>query len=59
MPRIAGVDVPDKKKIRYAIRYIFGIGKTAADQIVKDLALSETMRARDLSRGLTIAGPFV
>ena len=49
MPRIVGVDVPNDKKVPIALRYIFGIGKTAADHIVKELALSETMRARDLS----------
>ena len=49
MPRIVGVDIPNDKKVPIALRYIFGIGKTAADKIVEDLALSETMRARDLS----------
>jgi small subunit ribosomal protein S13 len=49
MPRIVGVDIPNDKKVPIALRYIYGIGATAADQIVKDLTLSETMRARDLS----------
>lgn len=32
MPRIAGVDIPEKKKILYALQYIHGIGaKFAAD----------------------------
>ena len=26
MPRLAGIDIPEKKKIRYALRYIYGIG---------------------------------
>jgi ribosomal protein S13 len=26
MPRIAGVDIPENKKIRYSLRYIYGIG---------------------------------
>ena len=33
--RIAGVDVPDNKKIPYALRYIYGIGPTRARQIVE------------------------
>lgn len=49
MPRIVGVDIPNDKKVPIALRYIFGIGKVAADKIVAELALSETMRARDLS----------
>ena len=36
MPRIAGVDIPDKKKIRYSLRYIFGIGPKSADDILSE-----------------------
>ena len=36
MPRIAGVDIPEKKKIRYALRYVYGIGPKFADDISRD-----------------------
>ena len=34
MPRIAGVDIPERKKVRYALRYIHGIGPKFADDIL-------------------------
>ena len=61
--RIAGVDIPDNKKITYARRYIYGIGPKRAQDIVdrsgvdpdirtKDLSEDETSRIRDaLERG--------
>jgi len=49
MPRIAGVDVPNDKKIPYALCYIYGVGHTSAAKIVADLKLDPDMRARDLS----------
>ncbi len=49
MPRIVGVDLPNDKKVRIALTYIYGIGQTTADKIVTDLDLSPDMRARDLS----------
>jgi len=36
MPRLAGVDIPEKKKILYALQYIHGIGpKVAMDMLTK------------------------
>ena len=49
MPRIAGVDIPDNKKIRYALRYIYGIGPKFADDILTEASLDGDKRARDLS----------
>jgi small subunit ribosomal protein S13 len=49
MPRIVGVDVPNDKKVNIALTYIYGIGRTTADKIVKDLNLQADMRAKDLS----------
>ena len=48
MPRIAGVDIPDNKKIRYALRYIYGIGPKFADDILAEASVDGDMRARDL-----------
>ena len=49
MPRIVGVDLPNEKKVRIALTYIYGIGQTTADKIVDDLKLSPDLRARDLT----------
>ncbi len=49
MPRIVGVDIPDKKAIRYALRYIHGIGPKFADEIIEKLGLDPTTKAMDLT----------
>ena len=49
MPRIVGVDVPDRKQIRYALRYIYGIGPKYADEIIERLHLDPTKKAGELS----------
>lgn len=49
MARISGVDIPDDKKIPFALRYIYGIGKTRADEIVTAAQLDPEERVRNLS----------
>jgi small subunit ribosomal protein S13 len=49
MPRLQGVDIPDKKKLPYALRYIFGIGPTRADKIVEQCGLDPDKRAGELN----------
>ncbi|MBI2346130.1 MAG: 30S ribosomal protein S13 [Deltaproteobacteria bacterium] len=49
MPRIAGVDVPAKKKIGIALRYIYGIGPRTALTILSDAGIDPTSRAEALS----------
>lgn len=49
MPRISGVDIPDKKAIRYSFRYIHGIGPKFADEIIAKLGLDPTIKAMDLT----------
>ncbi|MFG0329183.1 MAG: 30S ribosomal protein S13 [Phycisphaerales bacterium] len=49
MPRIAGVDIPESKPIRYALRYIYGIGPKFADDILAEAGIDPTKRAKDLS----------
>jgi small subunit ribosomal protein S13 len=48
MPRLLGVDSPGNKKIPYALRYIYGIGPTLADRLVKDAGLNPDSRAHEL-----------
>ncbi|MDR3117529.1 MAG: 30S ribosomal protein S13 [Puniceicoccales bacterium] len=49
MPRIFGTDIPGKKKVAFALRYIYGIGPTRADAIVAEAGFSEAMRADQLT----------
>ncbi len=48
MPRLLGVEIPGNKKIPYALRYIYGIGPTISDRLVKDAGLDPDVRAKDL-----------
>ena len=49
MPRIAGVDIPDNKKIRYSLRYIYGIGPKFADIILAEAGVKPETRSKDLT----------
>ena len=49
MPRIAGVDIPEYKKVVYSLRSIYGIGLTTAKKVVKEANIDENKRARDLT----------
>lgn len=49
MPRIAGVDVPDKKKILYALQYLHGIGPKFASAILSEADINPDTRANELT----------
>jgi small subunit ribosomal protein S13 len=49
MPRLLGVEIPAKKKVPFALRYIYGVGPDRADQIVAHIGIDPNMRASDLS----------
>lgn len=49
MARIAGVDLPRDKRIVISLTYIFGIGETTAQKVLKDAGVSEDVRTRDLT----------
>ncbi|MGM9991552.1 MAG: 30S ribosomal protein S13 [Candidatus Bruticola sp.] len=49
MARIAGVDLPRDKGIGIALTYIFGIGRTTANQIIEEVGIDPLMRVRDVS----------
>jgi len=49
MPRILGVDIPAKKKIAFALRYIYGIGPVRADLIVSQVGIDPDSRAEALT----------
>lgn len=47
--RIAGTNIPDNKKIEYALAYIYGIGIPAAKNIVHSAKVDPVKRAKDLA----------
>jgi small subunit ribosomal protein S13 len=49
MPRIAGVSIPDNKRIQVAITYIYGIGDTLALKILKETSIDPNKKAVDLT----------
>jgi small subunit ribosomal protein S13 len=49
MARIAGIDLPKKKKIEYALPYIYGIGLTTSRKILKDTGIDPNKRVYELS----------
>ena len=49
MARIAGVDLPRDKRVDVALRYIYGVGPTRADEIVQGTRVEAGTRVRDLS----------
>ena len=49
MPRIMGVDIPGKKRVEYAIRYIYGIGPAKSKEIVAKARVDAAKKADDLT----------
>ena len=50
MPRLMGVDIPGKKHVRYALRYIHGIGPKRADDVLAACNVEPMKKADDLSQ---------
>jgi small subunit ribosomal protein S13 len=48
MPRIAGIDIPEKKKIGVSLRYVFGIGPKVALEILREVGIDPERRTNDL-----------
>ena len=49
MARISGVDLPREKRVEIGLTYIYGIGKTSADKILKAADVNPDTRVRDLT----------
>ena len=49
MARIAGVDIPNEKRIEYALTYIYGIGVKSSRDILAATGISPDTRAKDLT----------
>ncbi|HEX2038292.1 MAG TPA: 30S ribosomal protein S13 [Acidimicrobiales bacterium] len=49
MARIAGVDIPREKRLVISLTYVFGIGRTTAEQVCRETGIDESTRVRDLT----------
>lgn len=49
MARLAGVDIPREKRVVIALTYIYGVGRTRAEQTVAETGISSETRVKDLS----------
>ena len=49
MVRIAGINLPDEKKIVIALTYIFGIGPSTSQKILEKVSVDGDIRTKDLS----------
>jgi len=49
MARIAGVDIPNDKRVVVSLTYIYGIGRTVSSNILKAVNISEDKRVKDLT----------
>ena len=49
MARIAGVDLPNEKRVEIGLTYIFGIGLTTSKEILKSTGIDPDTRVKDLT----------
>ena len=49
MARIAGVDIPREKRVEVALTYIYGIGLSTSQKILKQTSINPDTRVRDLT----------
>ena len=49
MARIAGVDLPRDKRLEIGLTYIYGIGRTTSNKILKEAGVSPDLRVKDLT----------
>ena len=48
MARIAGIDIPNNKRVEVALTYIYGVGRTRAKEALEATGVSADLRVRDL-----------
>jgi len=49
MARIAGVDLPNEKRVEIGLTYIYGVGKVTANQILEATKINPDTRVKDLT----------
>lgn len=47
--RIAGINIPDEKRVEIALTYIFGVGRTLSGSILKSVKIDPGKKAKDLT----------
>jgi len=49
MARVAGIDIPDNKRVEVSLRYVYGIGITLSNKILEQTNVNPDTRVKDLS----------
>ena len=49
MARISGVDIPREKRLEISLTYIFGVGRSTAQQVCEATGIDPNTRVRDLT----------
>ena len=49
MARIAGVDIPNDKRVVISLTYIYGVGLTTSKKVLEEAGISEDVRVKDLT----------
>ncbi len=49
MPRIVGVDIPNEKAIWIALTYVYGLGRHASEEILKEAKIDKNTKAGELT----------
>lgn len=49
MARIAGVNIPDAKRVEIALTYVYGVGLSTSQKLLADLKISPDTRVKDLT----------
>ena len=49
MPRILGVDIPGRKRLEYALTYIYGLGLAKSREVIEKAGLDPAKKANDLT----------
>jgi len=49
LARIAGIDLPDNKRVEIGLTYIFGIGRSVSNQIIEEASVDKNTKVKDLN----------
>jgi small subunit ribosomal protein S13 len=49
MARIAGIDIPREKRVEVALTYVYGVGLSSSQKILKQTSINPDTRVRDLT----------
>ena len=60
MARLLGVDIPNRKKVEFSLRYIYGVGPTRAKEILDAVKIDPNRRTQDLTeQELSLISNFI